>query len=379
MPASSRSERQSNLELLRIFAMFLIVCHHIMFHGAFLKFPPSFTTNAILSQLMSSGGKVGVDIFVIITGYFLIEKAPKITSIVKLYLECVFYLTAITLIFVGAGRIPWSPKLIRTFVYPFGLKGGEYWFVAAYLDLMLVAPFITIGMRAFSKKQYLALLIVLTAAWSGFRTFSWMFRPVFSYGEYAGFSILGWFVLLFLWGGYVRKFVDIKSISYFRLASAALISILLLIAWILVKDLRSSGRHWQYVRDMNSMLVLAMSMIAFLAFAKLKPLHIKAVNIAASTMFGVYLIHDVDLVRRWLWPEVIRPFDRYNDWYFILYCLGASVLVLIACSLIDFARQLALRPFQRLLSPLSKADAWLSALVRPDGGTLAPENTQKGR
>ncbi len=377
MPASSRSERQSNLELLRIFAMFLIVCHHIMVHGAFLKFPPSFTTNAILSQLISSGGKVGVDIFVIITGYFLIEKAPKITSIVKLYLECVFYIAAITLIFVAAGRIPWSPKLIRTFIYPFGTD--EYWFVAYYLDLMLVAPFITIGMRSFSKKQYLALLIVLTTAWSGFRTFSWMFRPVFNYGEYAGFSILGWFVLLFLWGGYTRKHIDIKSISSFRIAVAALISVLLLIAWILVKDLRSSGRHWDYVRDMSSLLTLAMSMIAFLAFAKLKPLHIKAVNIAASTMFGVYLIHDVNLVRRWLWPQVIRPFDHYNDWYFILYCLGASLLVLIVCSLIDYARQLALRPFQRLLSPLSKADAWLSALVRPDAEASALQNAQKGK
>lgn len=345
--------------------MFLIVCHHIIVHGAFLKIP-AFSTNVIISQIMTCGGKLGVNIFVIITGFFLIEKAPKISSIVKLYLECVFYITVITLVFVATGKQSWSFSLLATFIYPFGTgESGEYWFVAAYLDLMLVSPFLTIGMRSFSKKQYLALLIMLTVAWSGFRTFSWMLRPVFTYGEYAGYSLLGWFVLLFLWGGYVRKHVNLKVLSATRIGGLIACSALFIIIWILVKDLRSSGRQWQYIQDMNSLFELALALTTFMAFAKMSPLHNRVINSVASTMLGVYLIHDLAIVRKWLWPQVIKPFDYYNDWYFIFYCVGASLLVLFVCSILDFIRQRLCSPFQSLLSPLSRADSWLSQLVTP--------------
>lgn len=66
-------KRISNIEVLRVMSMFAIILHHYYAHGDFL-INGVFTINEIIVQLLSSGGKIAVDIFVIISGFFLVEK-----------------------------------------------------------------------------------------------------------------------------------------------------------------------------------------------------------------------------------------------------------------------------------------------------------------
>ena len=70
------TERNSNLELLRIFSMFLIVTHHFAIHSGLplWNFSSSNALNLIWSQWLCLGGKLGVDLFVLISGYFLATK-----------------------------------------------------------------------------------------------------------------------------------------------------------------------------------------------------------------------------------------------------------------------------------------------------------------
>ncbi len=67
-----KRHRQSNIELLRIISMILIVAHHFSVHGGFDFSSTSFSVNRLYIQFLAMGGKIGVDIFVIISGYFLI-------------------------------------------------------------------------------------------------------------------------------------------------------------------------------------------------------------------------------------------------------------------------------------------------------------------
>lgn len=66
-------QRQSNFELLRIFAMFLIVLHHFCVHGVFSLWNAANAAihpfNTYTCEFLSIGGKIGVDVFIFITGY----------------------------------------------------------------------------------------------------------------------------------------------------------------------------------------------------------------------------------------------------------------------------------------------------------------------
>lgn len=64
--------RNSNLEILRIVSMILIIVHHYVVHGQF-EWSNTITTNKILLEVLSLGGKLGVNCFVLITGYFMVQ------------------------------------------------------------------------------------------------------------------------------------------------------------------------------------------------------------------------------------------------------------------------------------------------------------------
>lgn len=67
-------QRNSNIELLRIVAMLMIVAHHFSVHGGFSFDPSRISVNLIWIQFLQLGGKVGVDIFILISGYYLVSR-----------------------------------------------------------------------------------------------------------------------------------------------------------------------------------------------------------------------------------------------------------------------------------------------------------------
>lgn len=68
---AGRKPRQSNFELLRIFAMLLIILFHYVYNGGFNLETSEFCLNKCVLRTLGFGGKLGVELFVLITGYFL--------------------------------------------------------------------------------------------------------------------------------------------------------------------------------------------------------------------------------------------------------------------------------------------------------------------
>ena len=83
-------DRQMNFELLRIISMIFILLHHYSLKGGLLSIE-NITTNKFIGEFIYIGGKVGVVIFILISGYFLIDKKYKFKNLFKVILEVFFY------------------------------------------------------------------------------------------------------------------------------------------------------------------------------------------------------------------------------------------------------------------------------------------------
>ncbi len=70
---SKMKQRNSNIEMLRIIEMFMIVAHHCSIHGLGRSEVLSLK-NQIALDLLGGWGKLGVVLFVLISGYYLCEK-----------------------------------------------------------------------------------------------------------------------------------------------------------------------------------------------------------------------------------------------------------------------------------------------------------------
>ena len=97
--------RLSNFELIRILAMFLIVLHHCLCHLRALMpiFPNTENIhfiNNFIAFLLFSGGKVGVAIFEILTGYFMNPFKLEVFNVVQYQSSPYFATKCITFSFI---------------------------------------------------------------------------------------------------------------------------------------------------------------------------------------------------------------------------------------------------------------------------------------
>ena len=72
------SERNSSIELLRIVLMFMIIASHYVVHGGYADFAQmNLSWQIMLLQIISFGGNIANDAFILVTGYYLIQSEVK--------------------------------------------------------------------------------------------------------------------------------------------------------------------------------------------------------------------------------------------------------------------------------------------------------------
>lgn len=343
----NKTERQSNLELLRIVAMFLIVMHHYSIHGGGSSLILSSNFNNIWCEFLGLWGKVGVNLFVLITGYFLIRSTPKISSIIRLWGATLFYSVVLYILFISLGKQFNISQFIKTL---FPLTFNQYWFISCYVALMVLVPFLNLGLRHFNQNHWICLISVLAILWSLIPT---LFLHPSLHGNKWYFSNLGWFIYLYLIAGYFRLYPpSLKLLPTKRVLILLSTSIIVILSWVIWCNFQySSGntlwKNWRYFSNMNNVFVLIVSLSIFFMFLRLNLGYNKWINMVASCMLGVYLIHDNRLVRPWLWQKIwdVKGALSLAEINFITWSFIAISVTFFLCTAVEFCRKSLFKRF----------------------------------
>lgn len=189
--------RSSNIELLRLIAMLMVLIVHA--NGLANGFPnvneiKLFPLNSISRVLTQSYSIVAVNIFVLISGWFGIKLTVK--GIMNIVYQCAFF-SLLAIIICGLINHE-SITPIALYKEIFGFDG--YWFVSAYLGLMILSPVLNSFTESSSQNNQLKVL-----------TLFFLFQTYFLLDVYDdahfhnGYSCIS-FVGLYLLARYVRKF-----------------------------------------------------------------------------------------------------------------------------------------------------------------------------
>lgn len=198
-PAAGRGGRETGIELLRILAMLGIMASHFACYGAG---GGGAGAGGLWLALLQAGGKLGVDIFVLISGYFLI-KAPAVRTekALRLWAAMFFYSLGLYLLGVGYGLVPFGRMALLEHLMP--LCTSRWWFASCYLLLYLLSPFLNRLLGALRREEYLRLL--------GLGLVFWCLLPCLT-----GYAIdkgqVGWFVLLYALAGFLRLHCDLSRL-----------------------------------------------------------------------------------------------------------------------------------------------------------------------
>lgn len=353
-----RKNRNTNIELLRVVAMFLIVVYHITVHcvnvqmsdasyltGAAEIFTrPVFYKRILITDTIMTFGIVGNAIFILISGYFMAEnmcdlaRAGKTAK--KLLLQMGF--AAILLVCVPA---------VCSVVVP-GIDGGLQsisifnsmsWFIGYYFIVLVCGLlFLNRFLAGLDRKKYLAFVLVVFAI----TQFSYSGNIAESLAQGLRTILTG--IALYAFGGYIRKFDPFsKTRSY---TFIIIIAVTYMLVWIseynetaarIAAYINSSSTDPFYqsvpIFDNFSIVIIIIAVCVFELFRRMKIPYNGIINNLGSATLMIYLLHDNDFFYRvWNVHDWVTDFASSPGifvltlfkWALMTFCVGILAYII---------------------------------------------------
>lgn len=338
-----KKNRDSNIEMLRIIAMLFILFHHYALYNSLYNLDVS-NMNKYIGIILFSLGKIGVNIFILITGYFSIKKNFSIKKLIKLWLEVVFYSVGVTFVFAISGKVQLNFKELIKFIFP--ISFNKYWFITIYIILYTLMPFINRYVNKVNKEQYQKLLVILFFLCVGL--YSIMYSSItYSMNESLPLSNIIFYILVYLIGGYIRLYgiEKIENISCKRTIGYTLLifcvfTIFLIVSEIIDYKYNKLGNVLFWYTRSNSIFVYILSILTFYSFKKIELKEIKIINLLASSCFGIYLIQSHTFIAgKKLYKDIIHTEYFVKSPLLIVQAIASIIVIYFIGGCIDLVRQ----------------------------------------
>ena len=321
--ADKRSDGGRNIafDIARIVAMFLIVSTHFLGHGGFIDHMVG--ANFVFGRILYSLFSPSVNVFVLISAYFTCRSTKlKWRKLIKLYAQVWTYSVALFIAFIIVnGKESFSVQWLLSSLFP--VVSGKYWFFSAYIFMMLASPFLNVIIGNIDKKTHFAICIFAIVA--GILSSDVHIVPQLSLEE--GFSV-AWFILLYFIGAFIRKY-DVKVPKKW-----IFIPILVYVATFIAGYFLNSS-HASIIRTAPAVIIL----LALKDIKMQSGAAAKFVVSLSSKMFGVYLIHDSNEMRSYMYENIFHCSEYYQSKYAFLIMLGFITVTFIVCIMIEEVRQ----------------------------------------
>lgn len=215
--------RSSNIELLRIIAALFVLSYHTVnatIDINALELPSRF----IMTGLFFGMGRISVNIFVIISAWFLCKYNFKLERITNTWLSTIFYTVPIAITFVYFGKA----DLVYLITNMFSVFFQPLWFITTYVFLLFLTPLLNLILSKYEKRKCRNMIIFLSVLFVLPMTFLPRVRGAF-------YSEVGWFCVLYLITGYLRIYQPLKIVNNKKICLLVfIISYLFIISWYIL-------------------------------------------------------------------------------------------------------------------------------------------------
>ena len=344
MEKTQVKKRNANMEFLRMLSMFMVVMLHGLGKGELLvNLTTSPSVNATIAWVLESLSLGAVNIFILISGYFLIDSKFKVGRLIELVCELLFYsvLSFVAAMAFGIETFQeWDTYHLLHVIFPVHMK--LFWFMTCYICIYMLVPIISAGVKNIEKKQFGTAIICLLIFECVFKTV----LPVRLEEDGFGYNSF-WFLIVFLIGAYFKLYG-------FKHLTTAKKGVCLYLVGALLIFLENTAIDFVITRfgyleeidgvstEYNHIFVLLSAIGIFAAFVHKKEMKegLAKIVVSLSPMaLGVYLIHE-NLAFRYAWPTWfgLNRAMGLNPALFIALIFGAVLSVYVVGTIVDFLR-----------------------------------------
>ena len=338
--------RQSNFELMRIISMFFIVLWHVILNGNLLSNTvdvTNFTFYLIMFIIVFH-----VNSFLLLTGYFQVDSKFKLSKLISLLFQLVFYNLIINITLYKFGLVEYTNvEFIKSILF---YNTSSYWFISCYIILYCLSPFLNKLIHSLDKLEFKNNIIVLLLFFSVLPIVT---NKLFLYHN--GLGIIQ-FILMYFLGAYIKKTeIDKRLFKNFNIIQKRILLLIMfslcvifnLSLFYLQKQMNglnsnilvdiSSGINL-FLFNYSNPIIIIQSIAVFVFFSTLN-IKNKLINYISSLTLGVYLLHDnynlrVNLFK---WIGIDKESIIYGK-RIILYTLFCAFIIFILGLIVESIR-----------------------------------------
>lgn len=307
---TTKKQRNSSIEVLRIVAMLDIVVFHFLARtfGLYVMGNERLGEPDLLGELLTFHvGSLGVPCFMFISGYFGIRwRRDRFTDMVG---QGLFYglLSAAGLLALGSA-----------FNYKWLCFINEWWFLEAYVVVYLLSPGLNYIVETFTPRR----LLLATA-------FLWfvLYSSTVKQNELGGVILL---TAIYLTARYMRLYLSerLRRNAHWIALALLLLMLSLTATSVLIGHLGLKPLLMSYSNPLNTLtvgfLVVAMERVQF---------HSRIINMLAASTLAVYLLSESSFGQIFFAPLFPKDFTL---WWFV----ASALVVYLACFAVDRVRML---------------------------------------
>lgn len=363
-----KSKRNPGFELLRIVAMLMIITlHYNSQTGALLQLGIPATGTAVFANIMESFAITGLNVYVLLSGFFLSKGRVKLSRILQLIAQVYFYTFVISLVMmlVGTYSLQAGNTTYKLVEYLFPISSEHYWFVTAYVIMYVLAPVMNAAVEKLSRIRMKAVIIGLLVWFCFIKSIV----PVLFPTDHFGYDY-GWFICLYLIAAYIRKynvvlFYSARKSAMVFLISCAVIATMSISLYYINFNHGGLAHYSEVPFNLNFFFTLTGSLGLFSFFRFYRMREGKAADVVrfvGPLTFGVYLLHmHIEIRDRWVtWMEHLLGSVPYHSVpLFAWHAVRSILIVFVAGIFVDWIRKMIFDFIGRVMH-----DTWLFKKIR---------------
>ena len=330
-------KRLVNLDLLKVVSMVMIVCLHYLGKGGVLGKATLSDSNFYVAWLFEILSIVGVNCFILCSGYLMTENRFRLSKIIYLWLQ-IFAINAVCMVISFALGVQ-KASLIGVVKCFMPITSNAYWYMSAYFIFYLVSPLLVAISNRLTIGQLKKTVIVLVAV---FALVLWQWTKI-DYGSH-----VVWFIVLFFVAAYIRRADLLKKRVRTYLGYYLLVSVVMLVVAIMTAGKDYALADYVDVRGFNFILTFISSVLVFAAFKNIKVKKARFagfVTFLSSLTLGIYLFHYNRYIADWFWAKAIAPMQYFDKPYFVFHMIACVLAVFFVCAFFEYFRLLLFKLF----------------------------------
>lgn len=336
-----KKERQTNFELLRLLLMLTIPVYHLMlYNGVFYM---DYHKNVAPGLFLSSGGAITADYaFIALTSYFLLETKDR--PIIRRFLTFGAQVLTLYVIRFAVIRSLWGFHSGNWFVEDY-ILGGAWWFVAPYMVMLLLYPWLNQWMEKMTICWHGVLCLGLGIC---FVTNSITLRMNFVNDLIA-------FLFTYVTMGYLRRKNYQRWILPTKkrwMAGIYLLGFLVtfFVSWYVkmpgvMENDAAANLIVKHLIGKYAPLQFVMGMSVFFFFRDVQMKQSQMINRLAKSVFFVFLLHETVMGVYWYFGKINGQYPYYSVGAF----WGWLLLYLLSCLIVGVSAEAL---YTKYLAPL---------------------------